>query len=110
MIFDFGQNLVGWARLRVRGPAGATVTLRHGEVLDQGGNLYTANLRGARQTDAYVLRGGGEEVFEPHFTFHGFRYVAVSGYPGTPGKDALTAIVVHADMAPTGRWNPRTLS
>jgi alpha-L-rhamnosidase len=103
-VFDMGQNLVGWVRLRVRGPRGTTVTLRHAEVLDKDGNFYVANLRGAAQTDRYVLKGGGDESFEPHFTFHGFRYVAVSGYPGEPGPDAVTGVVVHSDLVPTGRF------
>ncbi|MEP7356140.1 MAG: family 78 glycoside hydrolase catalytic domain, partial [Anaerolineales bacterium] len=78
-LVDMGQNMVGWVRLRVRGPAGATVTLRHAEVLDQAGRFYTDNLRDAQQTDRYTLKGGGEEVYEPRFTFHGFRYVLVEG-------------------------------
>ena len=76
-----GQNMVGWVRLRVRGPAGTTVRLQHAEVLDKKGNFYTANLRTAKQTETYTLKGGGEEVYEPHFTFHGFRYVKVDGFP-----------------------------
>jgi alpha-L-rhamnosidase len=103
-VFDLGQNMVGWVRLRVQDEAGTTVTLRHAEVLDQEGNLYTANLRSAQQTDTYTLKGGGVEVYEPHFTFHGFRYVAVDGYPGEPALDALTGIVVHSDMTPTGQF------
>ena len=89
----------------MKGPAKTTVTLRHAEILDQKGNLYTANLRGADQTDRYTLRGDeAGEVFEPRFTFHGFRYVALSGYPGTPTLDTLTGIVVHSDVARTGRF------
>ncbi len=103
-VFDMGQNMVGWVRLRVQGAPGDTVTLRHAEVLDQDGNLYTANLRSARQTDTYVLKGEGEELFEPHFTFHGFRYVAVDGYPGEPTLDTLTGIVIHSDLEPTGSF------
>lgn len=94
-LFDLGQNMVGWVRLRVAGEAGTRVTLRHGEVLDRDGRLYTENLRTARATDVYTLAGGGEEVFEPRFTFHGFRYVEVSGYPGTPGPEAVTGRVAH---------------
>lgn len=103
-VVDMGQNMVGWVRLKVRGPAGATVTLRHAEVLDKEGNFYTANLRGARQTVRYTLRGDGEEVFEPHFTFQGFRYVAVDGFPGELSLEALTGIVIHSDMRVTGRF------
>ena len=82
-VFDLGQNMVGWVRLAVEGEAGTTVTLRHFEVLDKDGNVYTDNLRTAKQTVTYTLRGGGPEVFEPHFTFQGFRYVAVAGLPGS---------------------------
>ena len=74
--------MVGWVRLKVQGPAGTTVTLRHAEVLDKQGNFYTENLRKAKATLQYTLKGGGPETFEPHFTFFGFRYVAVAGYPG----------------------------
>ncbi|HXK09895.1 MAG TPA: family 78 glycoside hydrolase catalytic domain [Vicinamibacteria bacterium] len=102
-VFDLGQNMVGHVRLKVRGSAGATVTLRHAEVLDKAGNLYTANLRAAKQQVIYVLKGGGDEVYEPHFTFQGFRYVAVAGWPGEPALDALTGVVVHSDMPVTGQ-------
>jgi alpha-L-rhamnosidase len=103
-VFDMGQNMVGWMRLRVRGPAGTTVRLQHAEVLDKNGNFYTANLRTAQQADTYTLKGGSEEIYEPHFTFHGFRYVKVDGYPGTLTPDALTGIVVHSDMPRTGSF------
>jgi alpha-L-rhamnosidase len=104
-VFDFGQNMVGWVRLRARGPAGTRVRLRHAEVLDKAGNVYTANLRTAKATDEFVLRGSGaDELFEPHFTFHGFRYVAVEGYPGAPGPDALTGVVLHTSMPRTGAF------
>ena len=101
-VFDMGQNMVGWVRLKVSGPEGTTVTLRHAEVLDKEGNFYTANLRSAKQTNRYTLKGGAEEVYEPRFTFQGFRYVAVDGYPGEPTLDSLTGVVIHSDMAPTG--------
>jgi len=103
-VFDLGQNMVGWVRLKVSGPAGTTVRLRHAEVLDKEGNLYTANLRDAAQAVRYILSGKGVEVFEPHFSFQGFRYVAVDGFPGTPTLDAITGIVVYSDMAPTGTF------
>src|SRR5881398_2124244 len=103
-VFDLGQNMVGWVRLKVRGPRGTAVRLRHAEVLDRRGNFYTDNLRSARQTVEYTLKGGGEEVYEPHFTFQGFRYVAVQGYPGTPTLDDITGIVIHSDMTPTGTF------
>ncbi len=103
-VVDMGQNLVGWVRLKVKGPAGTRVTLRHTEVLDKAGNFYTENLRAARQTDTYVLKGGDAEVFEPHFTFHGFRFVAVEGFPGDLATGDLTGVVIHSDMRPTGTF------
>jgi alpha-L-rhamnosidase len=103
-VFDFGQNMVGWVQLRVAGPAGATVTLRHSEVLDSAGNFYTENLRAAQQRVDYTLRGNGEELYEPRFTFMGFRYIAVEGIPGEPSLESLTGVVVHSDMAVTGRF------
>src|ERR1700694_825366 len=72
-VFDLGQNMVGWVRLKVAGPAGTVVRLRHAEVLDKAGNFYTGNLRGASETVKYTLKGGGLEIYEPHFTFQGFR-------------------------------------
>jgi alpha-L-rhamnosidase len=102
-VYDLGQNLVGRVRLRVRGARGTTLQLRHAEVLDARGELYTANLRGARQTDSYTLRGGdAAETFEPRFTFHGFRYVELAG-PIEPDQiEDLVAVVLHSDVARTG--------
>ncbi len=101
-VVDLGQNMVGWVRLKVRGPEGTRVTLRHAEVLDREGNFYTANLRKATQLVTYVLKGDGDEVYEPHFTFQGFRYVAVDGYPGALTPQSLTGVVIHSDMPRTG--------
>ena len=103
-IFDLEQNMVGWARLRVRGPVGTRVRLRFGEVLNPDGTLYTTNLRSARATDTYVCRGHGVETWEPHFTFHGFRYVEVTGYPGKPRRGAVTGCVVGSDAPVAGRF------
>jgi alpha-L-rhamnosidase len=103
-VFDLGQNMVGWVRLKVSGLAGTTIRLRHAEVLDKAGNFYTENLRDARQTVRYVLKGGGTEVYEPHFTFQGFRYVAVDGFPGTPTLDAITGIVLYSDLQQSGTF------
>jgi alpha-L-rhamnosidase len=100
-VADMGQNMVGWVRLKADGPAGTTVTLRHAEVLDKAGNFYTANLRSAKATLRYTLKGG-PATFEPHFTFFGFRYVAVDGYPGELTPDSLTGVVIHSDMALAG--------
>ncbi len=95
-VFDLGQNMVGWVRLRVKGKAGTRITLRYAEMLNPDGSIYTTNLRGARATDHYTLSGAGEEVYEPSFTFHGFRYVELRGYPGKPPMDAITGIVVSS--------------
>lgn len=105
-ILDFGQNMVGWVQVRARGPEGATITLRHAEVLDQEGNLYTENLRNASQTTRYTLKGltDADEVYEPHFTFQGFQYIAVEGFPGEPTLDNFTGIVLHSDILPTGTF------
>jgi len=103
-VLDMGQNMVGWLRFHVTAPAGTTITLRHAEVLDKNGNFYTANLRAAKQTIRYTTKGQGVETFEPHFTFQGFRYVAVAGWPGEPPLDAFTGIVVHSAIDPTGTF------
>jgi len=104
-IFDMGQNMVGWVRLKVKGPAGTTIRLRYSEMLDPADEkLYTINLRSARVTDYYTLRGEGEEIYEPRFTFHGFRYVEVRGYPGTPAQNAITGIVIHSAATPSGSF------
>ncbi|MEV2247276.1 alpha-L-rhamnosidase [Streptomyces sp. NPDC049970] len=94
-VFDLGQNMVGTPRLTVSGPAGTAVRLRHAEVLNPDGTVYTTNLRTARATDTYTLKGGGRETYEPRFTFHGFRYVEVTGYPGRPGPEAIVGRVIH---------------
>ncbi len=98
-VVDLGQNMVGWVRLKAQGPAGTTITLRHAEVLDKAGNFYTENLRAAKATLKYTMKGGGPETFEPHFTFFGFRYVAVAGFPGEVTPESLTGVVIHSDMA-----------
>jgi alpha-L-rhamnosidase len=95
-IFDMGQNMVGWVTLKVKGAAGTKVRLRFAEILNPDGSIYTENLRNADATDTYILRGGEEEMFTPHFTFHGFRYVEVTGYPGTPPLEAIKGEVVSS--------------
>jgi alpha-L-rhamnosidase len=103
-IFDMGQNMVGWCRLRVSGPRGTRVTLRHAETLKPDGSLYTANLRSARAVNVYILKGEGMEEWEPRFTYHGFRYVELTGYPGEPDRNAIEGRVVHDDMEPTASF------
>ncbi len=96
-VFDMGQNFAGWVRLKVRGRAGDRVLMRFAERLwPETGRVYTENLRTLNVADTYVLKGDGEEIWEPRFTFHGFRYVQVVGLPGEPEKDTLTGIVAHS--------------
>ena len=102
--FDLGQNITGWVRLKIHGRAGQKIMVRHGEVLNPNGTLYTSNLRGANATDVYYLRGDGLETLEPFFTFHGFRYVEVTGLDAKPGLDAVTGVVVHSPMERTGEF------
>ncbi|HEV2330856.1 MAG TPA: family 78 glycoside hydrolase catalytic domain [Verrucomicrobiae bacterium] len=101
-IFDLGQNIAGWCKLSVKGPPGTQVTLRHAETLTPDGELYTANLRSAKATDVYILKGGGDESWQPRFTLHGFRYVEMSGYPGKPTMDSLTGCVVGDHLPVSG--------
>lgn len=105
-VYDMGQNFSGWVRLKVRGPRGTAVKLRHAELLYDDGTINVENLRRARATDVYILRGDGEaEIYEPRFTYHGFRYVELTGYPGTPPPDAVRGRVVHTDVRPTGGFS-----
>jgi alpha-L-rhamnosidase len=103
-VFDLGQNFAGWARLRVKGKAGTRVRMRFAEILSPDGNIYRDNLRRAEATDTYILKGVGTEEFEPHFTYHGFRYVEVTGFPGEPDADSITGCVVHSDLPVTGEF------
>ncbi len=103
-VLDFGQNMTGWVRFSVEGPAGTVVTLKHAEVLDSQGNFYTENLRGAKQTISYTLKGKGVECYEPHFSFQGFRYICIEGYPGEILPERFTGRVIHSDMEETGRF------
>ena len=102
--FDLGQNMVGVVRLKVRAPAGTTVTLRHAEMLNPNGTIYTDNLRGAPSIDTYICKGEGEETWQPRFTFHGFRYVELTGLTGPPPDDAVTGIVIGSDTPRAGTW------
>ena len=102
-VFDFGQNIAGLPRLRVKGRAGDTVTLRFAEILLPSGEVDQSNLRAAKATDTYVLKGDAAgETWTPAFTYHGFRYVQVEGYPGTPTAADLEGLVIHSDLPVTG--------
>lgn len=104
-VLDMGQNMVGWCRLQLNVPAGTQITLRHAEVLDKDGNFYTTNLRAAAQKVIYTAKGQPNEIYEPRFTFQGFRFVAISGYPGEVTTDLLQGVVVHSDLAVTGTFS-----
>jgi len=101
-VFDFGQNFSGWARIRATGPAGSRITARFAELLCADGTADMSNLRVARATDTVILAGHDNETFEPHFTYHGFRYVEIEGYPGTPGRDDVEGVLVHSAARETG--------
>jgi alpha-L-rhamnosidase len=101
-VVDFGQNLVGWVQLKLKGKAGDTVTVNHAEVLDKPGNFYTDNLRDAKQENKYILTGTKEDTVEPHFTFQGFRYIKITGYSGKLDSNNVVAIAIYSDMKPTG--------
>ncbi|HEY9006528.1 MAG TPA: family 78 glycoside hydrolase catalytic domain, partial [Ohtaekwangia sp.] len=104
-VVDFGQNLVGWITLKAKGNAGNKITIRHAEVLDKNKNVYLDNLREAKAEVVYTLKGGEEEVYEPHFSFFGFRYAWVEGFPGTLTADNISATALYSDMAPTGNFS-----
>ena len=103
-IIDMGQNMAGWLKIKVKGKRGASVKLRFAETLQSNGALFVANLRDAKVTDIYTLKGGGEENWEPSFVYHGFRYVEVTGYPGTPTINDFEGCVVYDDMRTVGSF------
>ncbi len=103
-VYDMGQNFSGWVEMHVDGPRGAQVQLRFSELLYDNGMINRENLRGAKARDIYILRGDGEEHYHPRFTYHGFRYVEVTGYPGTPSLDSLRGHVVHTAVKTTGNF------
>lgn len=104
-VIDFGQNLVGWVILNIKGKAGDTISIEHAEVLDKQGDFYRDNLRAAKATSKYILKGNGEEHFEPHFTYYGFRYIKVEGINDDLNPDDFTAVALYADMKKTGSFN-----
>ncbi|MEU1274014.1 family 78 glycoside hydrolase catalytic domain [Streptomyces sp. NPDC005799] len=105
-VYDFGQNIAGWERLHVKGVAGTTVRMRTAEEVGTDGMLDTTTNRSAAATDSFTLGGShSTETYEPRFTYHGFRYVEVTGYPGTPTSKSLDARVAHADVTSTGTFS-----
>jgi alpha-L-rhamnosidase len=108
-VVDMGQNMAGWVQLRVQGPPGIEVTLRYAENLGKDGDIDQGNINcfiktGQTQTDKYTLKGGGEEVWEPRFTYHGFQYVQVTGFPGRLTVDNIQGKVVHSAFQSAGRF------
>ncbi len=103
-VYDFGQNFTGWARLYVKGPEGIEIRLRFAELIDETGNINVLPNRGASATDVYITKGEGIEIYEPRFTYHGFRYVEITGFPGVPTLDNLEGRVVHSSVEPVGEF------
>ena len=103
-IFDFGQNFSGWIKIKAQGPAGSEVKIRHSELLNDDGTLNASTNQNAQALDTFILRGNGLEAFEPHFTYHGFRYVEITGFPGVPSLDSIVGCFVHTDVDSTGEF------
>jgi alpha-L-rhamnosidase len=122
-LIDFGQNLVGWEEIVVQGKPGDTVIVDHAEILDKAGNFYTDNLRAAKAENIYILKGNGQEILRPHFTFQGFRYIRLRRFPGEisrvangsagpeniPGQIhsliSVSAVTLYSNMVPTGQFS-----
>ncbi|MCK3685265.1 glycoside hydrolase family 78 protein [Maribellus sp. YY47] len=104
LVYDMGQNMVGGIRIKLKGNKGDKAVIQYAEVLDKEGNFYTANLRSAKCTDTYIFAKDGEVVFEPIFTFHGYRFVKVSGVKEDPALEDITGLVIHSDMPATGSF------
>jgi alpha-L-rhamnosidase len=103
-VFDLGQNMVGVARIKVAGTSGTKVTIRFAEMLNNDKSIYTTNYRGAPSIDTYIFKGGGPETWQPRFTFHGFRYVELTGLTSRPSLDAVTGVVLGTDNPQTGQF------
>lgn len=105
-VFDLGQNIAGWVRLRIEGSSrGDRIVMRHAEAVTGDGALNTFTNREAEATDTYICKGGSvEEIYEPRFTYHGFRYVEIKGYPGIPALSGVEGCAVHSDVEATGRF------
>ncbi len=103
-VFDFGQNMVGFVRIKVKGKKGDRVHLNFAEVLDKEGNFYAENMRSARNDIIYILAGNGEEIFQPHFTFQGFRYMKVTEFSGEPENEIFEGVILDSDMSENGKF------
>jgi len=103
-VYDMGQNIAGWCKLAVEGPQGTVVVLKFAEILYEDGTINQENLLTAQATDTYILKGEGKEIYEPRFTYHGFRYVQMTGFPGTPRPESLQGCVVRSAVEPTGKF------
>ncbi|MCH2176415.1 MAG: glycoside hydrolase family 78 protein [Lentisphaeria bacterium] len=103
-VFHMESNFAGFARLKVKAPRGTKIVLNFGEMLKEDGTILTENLRGARSQDTYICKGDGIEIWQPSFTYHGFQYVSVTGYPGEPPIDAITGVEVTTDLQLTGTF------
>src|SRR5690606_36512667 len=103
-IFAMGQNVVGRVSLKVQGRKGRKVTMRLAEVLKPDSNLYMDPIRTATVTDVYTLKGIRVEIWQARFTYDGFRYVEMRGYPGKPSLDAITGMVVHDALEEAGTF------
>jgi len=103
-VLDFGQNLVGFESIKIKGQKGDTIRIYHAEVLDKAGNFYTENLRTATSLSTYILSGNGEETFEPHFTFYGFRYIKIEGVRGEINPENFPAVALYSDIKKTGSF------
>ncbi len=104
LVFDFGQNLVGWVQVNLKGKKGEKIVLSHAEVLDQKGNFYLDNIRDIEAKDTYIFKGEGLETYHPRFTFHGFRYVRIDDFQGEVEIENLEAQVLHSDMEQLGSF------
>ena len=103
-VLDFGQNMVGFESIKIKGQKGDTIRIYHAEVLDKAGNFYTENLRTATSVSTYVLSGDGEEFFEPHFTFYGFRYIKIEGARGEINPENFPAVALYSDIQKNGSF------
>ncbi len=104
-VFDAGRNLAGWAAIKVKGARGTVVTMKFAESLNPDGTVNQENLRSAKATDTYILKGEGEEQWEPSFTYHGFRYCQIEGFPCQPAGDDVMIRVVHSSVSATGSFS-----